>query len=95
MKLTSVEVEQTLSQFAACPVPEDHPVFPRLSRIFGEHTFFLAPNGLNIVEPRHVSPAGVQTGEIIALAGWEPNGVDLAAHDPEPMDIVIVLGTKH
>jgi hypothetical protein len=30
---------------------EDHPVIPELNDLFGEHTFFLDHNGLNIVEP--------------------------------------------
>jgi hypothetical protein len=95
MKLTAAQVEQILDQFEACAVPDDHPVVPRLSRLFGEHTFFLARNGLNIVEPTQESPPSVQTGEVIALAGWEENGVDLTLHDPQPIDVVIVLGTKH
>jgi len=95
MKLTLAQVDQILAQFEACAVPDDHPVIPRLNSLFGEHTFFLAPNGLNIVEPTQESPAGVQTGEIVAIAGWDANGVDLALHDPQPIDVVIVLGTKH
>jgi hypothetical protein len=95
MKLTFEQVEQILAQFEASPVPEGHPVLPKLNSLFGEHTFFLANNGLNIVEPTQVSPASVQTGQVIALADWEPNGIDLAAHDPQPLDVIIVLGTKH
>jgi hypothetical protein len=95
MKLTSAQVEQILDQFEACAVPDDHPIVARLNSLFGEHTFFLGRNGLNIVEPTQESPIHVQTGQIIALADWEPNGVDLTVHDPEPIDVVIVLGTKH
>jgi hypothetical protein len=95
MKLTFAQVEQILTQFEASPVPDDHPVVPKLNSLFGDHTFFLAGNGLNIIEPTEESPASVQTGQVIALANWEPNGVDLAVHDPQPIDIVIVLGTKH
>ena len=58
MKLTSVQVERTLSQFDAEAVPDDHPVVPRLNRLFGEHTFFLSGNGLNIIEPAEESTNG-------------------------------------
>jgi hypothetical protein len=95
MKLTHAQVEEILSQFEASPVPDNHPVIPKLNTLFGEHTFFLAGNGLNIVEPTEASPASVQTGQVIALADWEPNGVDLSVHEPQPIDIFIVLGTKH
>ena len=49
MKLTPTEVERTLSQYKAEAVPDNHPVVPQLNNLFGEHTFFLDSNGLNIV----------------------------------------------
>jgi hypothetical protein len=58
MKLTSAQVERTLGQIEARAIPEDHPVVSQLNHLFGEHTFFLDFNGLNIAEP--VEPA--QTG---------------------------------
>ena len=50
MKLTSAQVERTLSQFETQAIPDDHPVVPQLNSLFGEHTFFLDSHGLNIVE---------------------------------------------
>ena len=41
MKLTSAQIERTLSQFEAQAIPESHPVLPRLNELFGDHTFFL------------------------------------------------------
>ena len=53
MRLTSAQVERTLRQFEfeARAIPDSHPVVPKLTEIFGDHTFFLDSNGLNIVEP--------------------------------------------
>ena len=51
MKLTWAQIERTLSQFEAQAIPENHPVLPRLNELFGDHTFFIDSNGLNIVEP--------------------------------------------
>src|SRR6266851_5226800 len=51
MKLTSAQVERTLTQFEAQAIPDHHPVVPQLKNLFGEHTFFLDDSGLNIVEP--------------------------------------------
>src|SRR5436305_1858836 len=45
MRLTSTQVERTLSQFEAQPIPDNDPVIPRLSGLFGDHTFFLDDNG--------------------------------------------------
>ena len=46
MKLTSAQIERTLSQFEAQAIPESHPLLPRLNELFGDHTSFLDSNGL-------------------------------------------------
>ena len=38
MKLTSAQVERTLTQFRGEAIPDDHPVIPQLNDLFGEHT---------------------------------------------------------
>jgi hypothetical protein len=50
MKLTPVQVQRPLDQFEAQAVPENHPAILELTGLFGEHTFFLDSQGLNIVE---------------------------------------------
>ena len=94
MRLTSTEVERTLSQFKAEPIPDDHPVVPQLHELFGDHTFFLDSNGLNIVEPAEPAQAGTRSGKIVNLANWN-DANSLAIHEPEPTDVVILLGSKH
>ena len=51
MKLTSAQIERTLSQFEAQAIPESHPVLTPLNELFGDHTFFIDSDGLSIVEP--------------------------------------------
>jgi hypothetical protein len=93
MRLTSTQVERTLSQFEAQPIPEDHPVVPQLNQLFGDHTFFLDGNGLNVVEP---SDEDAQTGKVVNLANWaNADLTSLAPHEPEPTDVVVVLGAQH
>ena len=41
MKLTSMQVKETLSQFPCEVIPDNHPVVPELNSLFGEHTSFL------------------------------------------------------
>jgi hypothetical protein len=96
MKLTSAQVERTLSQFDAQAIPENHPVLPQLNRLFGEHTFFLDGNGLNIVEPAESAQAGVEAGKVVNVANWsDANLTSLAPHEPESTDIVVALGSRH
>jgi hypothetical protein len=63
MKLNFAQVEQTLTQFDARVIPDDHPLAAKLNELFGEHTFFLDENGLNVVEPNERTRAGAPTGD--------------------------------
>ena len=42
MKLNPAQLEQTLTQFEAQVIPDDHPLVPKLHELFGDHTSFLA-----------------------------------------------------
>lgn len=93
MKLTSAQVERTLSQFQGEVIPDNHPVVPQLNSLFGEHTFFLDGNGLNIIEP--AAGAGAQSAKVVNLANWSrENPKRLEPHPPEPTDIVVRLGSR-
>lgn len=92
MKLNTALVERTLNQFDAQAIPENHPVVQQLNSLFGDHTFFLDANGLNIVEPREQTDSGSQSGQVVKLAGWsDDNRTSLAPHQPELTEVVIVL----
>ena len=51
MKLSAAEVARTEHQLQIEILPDDHPLMPKLHQLFGDHTYFLDGNGLNIVEP--------------------------------------------
>jgi hypothetical protein len=92
MKLSSALVQQTLTQFKAQPIPEDHPSLPKLSRLFGDHTFFLDRNGLNVVEPTATAEPDAMTGRVVKLASWrDGTKTDLVRHEPEPTEVVVAL----
>jgi hypothetical protein len=98
MRLNPTLVDRALTQIEAVVLPDDHPAMPQLNRLYGDHTFFVDVNGLNIVEPKdNTSPEGVQEVTVVNLANW--NNADdppsLAPHDPEPTDVVVVLGSKN
>jgi hypothetical protein len=95
MKLSAARIERTLTQIDAEAIPDDHPAMPQLSKLFGEHTFFLDSNGLNIVEPTEPTTAVDLSGQVINLASWsDGEPAQLEPHPPEPTDVVVTLGPE-
>jgi hypothetical protein len=96
MKLNHAQLEQTLTQFEAQVIPDDHPLVRELSELFGDHTFFLDGNGLNVVEPNESTDAGAPAGTVVNLANWsDPKLTSLTPHEPEPTEVVVILESKH
>jgi len=97
MRLNTAQVARTVSQLQVEALPDDHPLVPQLNRMFGDHTYFLDGNGLNIVEP---SPAALnvpssdigEMGVVVNIANW--TGSDppkLEVHEPERTDSMVSL----
>ena len=96
MKLNATQVKRTLSQFNAEVLPDSHPAVPQLNNLFGDHTFFLDGEGLNVLEPAEAPEAEGQAGEVVSLASWsDATLTSLRPHDPEPTGVVIVLEPRH
>ena len=96
MKLNSTQVKQTLSQFDAQVLPDDHPAVAQLNNLFGDHTFFLDGGGLKVLEPAESPEMEAQTGEVVSLADWSDGTfTSLKPHEPELTGVVVVLESKH
>ena len=96
MKLNATQVERTLSQFNAEVLPDSHPAVPQLNTLFGDHTFFLDSDGLNVLEPAETLEVEGQTGEVVSLASWsDATLTSLRPHEPEPTGVIIDLESKH
>jgi len=54
MRLNGLQIERTAAQLVAKVIPEDHPLAAQLKSVFGDHTYFVDRNGLNILEPAEV-----------------------------------------
>ena len=94
MKMNSAQIEQTLHQFDAQAIPAGHPAIPQLERIFGDHTFFLDSEGLNIVEPVEVEQNDARRGVVVNLASWtDQTKASLEPHEPESTELVVDLET--
>jgi len=93
MKLNSVQIELTMSQFEVQALPDNHPAIPELNELFGEHTFLLDSKGLNILEPADATPrGGVQKARVVNLANWSGDHLTkLAPHEPQPTGAIVEL----
>jgi hypothetical protein len=96
MRLNSTQVKQTLSQFDAQVLPDDHPAVTQLNTLFGDHTFFLDGAGLKVLEPNEEPGSDAQSGEVVSLADWSDASLtSLKPHEPESTGLVIVFESKH
>ena len=96
MKLSATQVKRTLSQFDAEVLPDNHPAVPQLNSLFGDHTFFIDGDGLNVLEPAETPEVEGQAGEVVSLASWsDATLTSLRPHEPEPTGVVIALEPRH
>jgi hypothetical protein len=90
MRLSPARVEQTLSQFESRVLPDNHPSMAKIKEVWGDHTYFLAVNGLNIVEPLEGNGPGTESGTVVNVASWtDSQATSLAPHAPEPTEVVV------
>jgi len=94
VKLSTAMVQRTLDQFEALALPENHPAIGTLSKAFGDHTFFIDDEGLNIVQPAVRDDSGAELGQVFKLASWEDaERTSLKPHEPEPTGVMVALAT--
>ncbi|MGD9881138.1 MAG: hypothetical protein AB7F22_20405 [Reyranella sp.] len=97
MKMNSAQIEQTLRQLNAedlnaQAIPAEHPAISRLEELFGDHTYFLDTNGLNIVEPVELEQADGRMGVVVNIAHWaDASASSLQPHEPKSTDLVVDL----
>ncbi len=91
MKLSGKQIERAADEIGAQPVPQDHPIVMQLTRIYGDHTFFLDGDGLEIVEVTR--PDGRDNAAcVVRLASWtDDDRTRLAPHEPQATDVAVML----
>src|SRR5258707_8737271 len=103
MRLSAARVEQTLNQFEARVLSDSHPSMPKIKELWGDHTYFVAVNGLNIVEPLERRDTDVlerrdtdvEAGAVVKLANWsDPNATTPAPPEPEATQGVVEVYPK-
>lgn len=96
MKMNSEQIARVLNQFEAEAIPVGHSAIAKLEPIYGDHTYFLDNNGLNIVEPVEAAAGDRQRGVVINLANWaDGDAKSLETHAPVPTDLVVDLDSRH
>jgi len=96
MKLNTAQVKQTLSQFDAQVLPDNHPAVTQLSNLFGDHTFFLDDSGLKVLEPAEAPELESRAGQVVSLADWSDASLtSLKPHEPEMTGVVVILESSH
>lgn len=94
MKLSSARIQDAVEQTGAHAIPDDHPAVSQLKGIFGDHTFFLNRDGLNIVETDEPAGDGV-VANVVNIANWaDAEGTALVPHQPELTGAVVELGPE-
>lgn len=92
MKLNDAQRRKVEEQFGVEAIPEEHPVSPDLKDAFGDHTFFLDADGLNIVET--ASPE-TTSGNVVKVASWSgEERKALLPHEPEVLPVTVDLESK-
>ena len=92
MKLSPTQIGHVEHQMGFQAVPDNHPVLADLEGTFGNHTFFLDRQGLNIVE---VDAESDGAGVIFKLASWASDNMsELLPHDPEMRPATVDLSPE-
>jgi hypothetical protein len=95
MKLSSAQIPHTAAQMGAQAIPDDHPATQELKGIFGDHTFFLDGDGLEIVETGESTDGRSTLANVVNLASWaDESRTALAPHEPLVTDVVIEIGPR-
>jgi len=89
MKLNARLATRICDRFGVEVVEEDDPTLGRLVDAFGEHTFFVDADGLNVVEP-HPDGNG-SSGVVVRLASWTDDRGGLQVDEPEVLPIEVEL----
>jgi len=91
MKLNAPQLENVEKQLGVEALAEENPAMPKLVEVFGDHSFFLDAEGLNIVEPN--PEAETENGTVVKVATWTEDRTQLQVHEPEILPVTVEFAT--
>jgi hypothetical protein len=90
VKLSPVQAHRVEQQIEAHAIPDHTGVATQLEETFGQHTFFVHADGLNIVEPL---PDDAEAGNLVSLGEWaDAEHTKLKLHRPVPTAATVEFG---
>ncbi|HUF86591.1 MAG TPA: hypothetical protein VMM59_04345 [Thermohalobaculum sp.] len=93
MKLNAAQQRTVEDQLGVEALPDENPAMPKLREVFGDHTFFVDAEGLNVVE-QHPEEENV-SGVVIKLASWAEDNTQLRVHEPEVLPVKVELAKEN
>lgn len=85
MKLTSAQVELAVDQLQVSAIGETADIVRQLTELYGDHTFFIDPDGLHILEwiEEDQPGDGRDMLSLVQLAAWtDDTRSEVVTHEP-------------
>lgn len=95
MKLTSTQVELAVNQLQVSAIAETADIIRELTEPYGDHTFFIDPDGLYILEwfDEDQPGDGRDMLSLVQLAAWtDDTRSEVATHDPLKTGRMVTTG---
>ncbi len=70
MKLNSDQIASVKQDLSVDPLEEENPAMGSLRETFGDHTFYVGPEGLFIVEPIDDPMHPGEPAQLVMVAAW-------------------------
>jgi len=94
MKLNTAQLDKVEQQLGISALPDDNPAMPELRNAFGDHTFFVDTDGLNIVENLQSSESS-GVANVVKLAEWtDEQRSHLRVQEPEALALTVDVSTE-
>jgi hypothetical protein len=95
MKLKANQIAAVKQDLGADPLDEENPAMGSLREAFGDHTFYVGPDGLFIVEAVDNGDHPGELAQLVLVAGWtDENKNALHPVPPQKTDKVVDLATS-
>jgi hypothetical protein len=70
MKLSEKQIAVVKARLGADPLEQENSAMPALRQAFGDHTFYVGPDGLLIFEPLAESANSAGSAQLVLVASW-------------------------
>lgn len=94
MKLNSNQIAAVKQDLSADPLDENNPAMESLREAFGDHTFYVGPDGLFVVEPVEDAAHPGEPAQLVLVAAWTDEDKNaLQPVPPQQTETVVDLAT--